>query len=153
MITGDTRAKCFANYKRPSATTLSCRMYLTANILVALVFLLIDTDISQAIQISAAVFGMSLVFSIPAGFALYYCFKLVNKFEFTIITRWVLFIILLFITASIPYLFFSGMLSGELANKELLIVFYFSEGSAFAAALLNSFAIHRHFKTASYETI
>ena len=130
---------------------LSCRVYLTANILVAAIFLFIDDRLAEAIQISLAVFGTALLFSIPAGFALYYCFKLTGAIAQNVFWRWGSFLLLLFIAATIPYLFFSGFLSGELVDEELLLVLYFSEGSAFAAALFNSIAIHRHFKSTTHE--
>ena len=132
-------------------TKVSFRIYLTANILVAKVILFIDRPMTTAIGACAMAFTVSMLFSIPAGFALYYAFKLIGFATQNTWQRWILYHVLLFFIAFLPYLVVSGFLAGELGNNELLIVLYLSEGSAFLASLINSVAIHRIFKNSSHE--
>jgi hypothetical protein len=148
----------FSHYKQTTTTenncmaSLSFRIYLTANILVAIVILFIDAPLTVAFLASAMVFAFSILFSMPAGFALYYCFKLIYAATESIWQRWVLFYVLLSLIAIVPYAFASAFLSGDsLTDRELLIVLYFSEGSAFAASLINSVVIHKHFKNTEHE--
>ena len=131
--------------------SVSFRIYLTANILVALVTLFLGLPNAEAIMISLMVFAYSLLFNIPTGFALYFCFKLTEAATENVQKRWILYHVFLLLIAFIPYIFCCGVFSGELLNTELLNLLYFIEGVAITASLINCIAIHRLFKNSSHE--
>jgi hypothetical protein len=133
-------------------TSLSFKIYLTSNLLIAGFIMCVGMPLSTAaLLVSLAVLAFSLIFSIPAGFALYFCFRLADAIKGKTWLRWAVFSVLLFLAGLIPYLFASGFLSGELASKDLQGVLYMSEGSAFVATLFHIIPIHRLLKNTSHE--
>lgn len=139
--------------KSSTMTSLTCRIYLTSNLLVGAFFTYLSLPLGTGgIMIDFATVIFSSLFSIPAGFALYYILLLVNSIRSNTLLRWTAFSILVFLVSLIPYLFVCGVLAGELNNRELQLFLWLSEGSAFGAVLLNGLAIHRFIKNSSHET-
>ena len=132
--------------------SLSLRIYLTSNLLVGAFFTCIGLPLgTDGIMLLVAILAFSFLFSIPAGFALYYSLLIVNAIRGNILLRWTAFFIFLFLVSFIPYLFACGVISGELNSKELQNFLWLSEGSAFGAVVLNSFPIYRFIKNTSHE--
>ena len=132
--------------------SLSLRIYLTSNLLVGAFFTCIGFPLgTDGIMLLVAILAFSFLFSIPAGFALYYSLLIVNAIRGNILLRWTAFSILIFLVSLIPYLFMCGIISRALNNRELQLFLWLSEGSAFGAVLLNGLAIHRFIKNTSHE--
>ena len=125
----------------------SFRIYLTANLLVFLVFGLAFFPEGMAIGLYAALF--SLIFSLPTLTVLCLCFFLLEKRRPGVSISWLILLLVVGFCAFIPLWLFNSQ-SDNLLGDEFLVALCLI--SALGSTLLQSVFLHNYFISLHYET-
>ena len=123
----------------------SFRIYITANVLI---YCLVAVWLfPEGLAFGLVAIIVSLLLSLPVLFVLLISFFLVHKYSPGLLARWLLLALVLCFSVLIPPFFITR---GEefIANREL---FYISTGLGFGAVLLQSFYLHKYFKSLHHE--
>lgn len=124
------------------------RIYLTANLITCLLFML--TSLPEGLGFGLIVSVLSILFSSPTLLVLYGCFSLLKHHRPSLTNCWLLLLVAVSICACIPILLGDLYLTGELLiDKEFLLL---SFGCAFTGTLLQGFYINKYFKSLHHQT-
>src|SRR5690349_9544809 len=127
---------------------VSLRVYLTANVIVSLFFLLVNLDLPESLIFSFVALLYSLLFSLPAFFLLMAVFWLIKFSAFKTVASWICLSVATGLIALIPIVILSELHIIDF-DSDLFIGIAFI--SAYFAILINFSSINHLFNSFTHE--
>jgi len=136
--------KCFLKHNMLNP---SFRIYLTANLIIWVLFTI--ALFPEGILFGMVAMAVSSVFSLPAFLLLLVCFSLIEKHRPKLILCWICLLLTVAFSVCIPSFILN--IDASWPNDSGFI--WMSVGAGFGALLLQSFYLHKYFKTFTMKTI